>query len=377
MKDASSGSRSFEAHLERVFLGSGLVLAIPALWVLFRDPTQFERSYLVAFLFVLAIAGGALGLVMLHRLTGGAWGDCLADILSASARTLPFVGLLFIPILFDLEALYPWARPDWAATGSSLHQLAYYSKPFFFARALSYLLLWGGFAWWGTRAARGRAALGAVGLIAYVLTMSLAGIDWGMSVGPDWASSIYGLIIVLGQALSALTFAILARYVLDRGGRDSALLPDQAHDLGSLLFAFVLTWAYLGFSQFLIIWSANLPEEVSWYVGRLALGWKELITVIVLAHFFVPFLLLLMRRIKRKPAYLALVAALLLGARLPEIIWMVVPGFQPESFDLHWMDLVLPLALGCLWVAVFLHLLRKGSTAPPVAEEAEALVATP
>jgi hypothetical protein len=357
--------------LSRYALGMGVALALPCLAWLARDPVQFERSYLVAFLFVLAPAGGSLALLALHRLTGGRWGDALSELLTAAARSLPWLALAFVPVLLGLKAIFPWAAPGWAESeGATAHKVIFLDVRFFIARAVVYLALWS----WLARVTLSRPmdpesnrsrARGALTLLAYVGTTTLAAVDWGMSLGPEWYSTMYGLIIILGQALSALTLAIIARWFLDRAAPDKRLEVDVYHDLGTLVFAFVMTWAYLGFSQFLIIWSANMPEEVTWYMERLAPGWKVLATSLVALHFAVPFLLLLLRKVKRKPAHLAAVCGLVLAARLPELIWLIVPAFHPEELSIHWLDVVLPLALLCLWTGLVLNTLRRPSTSTP------------
>lgn len=360
-------------RLSRYALAAGIVLAVPCLTWLARDPVQFARSYLVAFLFALAPAGGALALLSLHRLTGGRWGDALSEILTASARTLPVFALLIVPVLLGLDAIFPWASDGWAATeAATSHKVLFLDARFFVARAVVYLAAW---SWLAcvtlsptTEPESNRSrARGAVALLVYVLTTTFAAFDWGMSLGPEWFSTIYGLIIILGQVIAALCLAILIRCVLDRVKPERRLESDGYHDLGTLLFAFTMTWAYLGFSQFLIIWSANLPEEVTWYMERLAPGWKVLASIIVAAHFAVPFLLLLMRKVKRKSRHLAGVCALVLMARLPELIWLIVPAFHPEELHIHWLDVVLPLSLLSLWTWLVLGKLhrRLGSPAHP------------
>jgi len=370
MTSARPGDGLHLQRLSRYALTAGLVLALPCLVWLARDPGQFERSYLIAFLFTLAPAGGALALLALHRLTGGRWGDALFEILTAAARTLPVFALLFVPILLGLGAIFPWASPDWAETeAATRHKVLFFDARFFVARAVVYLAVWS----WLARVtlspivdpeANRSQARGAVALLAYVLTTTFAAFDWGMSLGPEWFSTIYGLIIILGQVLSALCLAILIRWVLGRVNPERRLEIDVYHDLGTLLFAFVMTWAYLGFSQFLIIWSANIPEEVTWYMERLAPGWKVLASIIVAVHFAVPFLLLLMRKVKRKPGHLAWVCALVLAARLPELIWLIVPAFHPEELHIHWLDVVMPLALLCLWSSLTLGAIHKRLTSP-------------
>ena len=351
-------------RLGRLALGLGLALAalVAVGWI--RDPDQFRRSYLVAFLFALCPAGGALGLLLLHRLTGGRWGEAILEILTAAASTLPYFALLFVPVLLGLEAIFPWAAPGWQQSdAATAHKALYLDERFFIARAAVYFIAW---SWMALAVSRRPAPgghpglLGGPGLLAYVLTTSMAGIDWGMSLGPDWYSTMYGLTVILGQALSALTLAVILRYALDRAAPENALPVDVYHDLGTLLFALVLMWAYVGFSQFLIIWSGNLPEEVTWYMERLAPGWKILASGLVLIHFAMPFVLLMMRQVKRKPAYLATVCAVLFAAHLGELLWLILPAYYPDRLRIHWLDIILPLALFFLWAWLFcFHLHRR------------------
>jgi len=352
-------------RFSRIALVVGLTLLVPCLVWVVRDRVQFERSYLLAFLFTLAPAGGSMALLGLHRLTGGRWGDALFDILTAASRTLPVFALLFVPILLGLESIFPWASADWAESeAATAHKVLFFDTRFFIARAVGYFVIWGLLSRVVLSApievdSNPSRARGAVVLLVYVITMTFAAIDWGMSLGPEWYSTMYGLIIILGQALSVLTLAVLVRVALHRANPERPLDADVCHDLGTLLFAFVMTWAYLGFSQFLIIWSANLPEEVTWYMERLAPGWKVLASILVAVHFAIPFLLLLMRKVKRKPEHLAWVCMLVLAARLPELIWLVVPSFHPEVLRIHWLDIALPLALLCLWGWLVLEGLRR------------------
>ena len=376
MKPMQSSAGQTLQRISRMALTLGVLLLLPCLFWLTRDPVQFERSYLLAFLFILAPAGGALALFGLYHLTGGRWGDALADILESALRSMPVLALLFVPILLGLGSIYPWAAEGWGQSGAiSEHKQIFFRPAFFVTRTLAYFLVWIGLARLllstkreaSSNRSRGRAA---AALLIFVLTMTFAAFDWGMSLGPEWYSTMYGLILIVGQLLSALTLGILMRCCLDRVDRTQATDVDVWHDLGTLLFAFVMTWAYLGFSQFLIIWSANMPEEVTWYMERLAPGWKMLAGALVAVHFCVPFLLLLMRKVKRKPRYLAAVAGLLMAARLPELIWMIVPAFHPEQMRIHWLDIALPLALLSLWCGLVIGGLarRLGPNSSPLSQ---------
>jgi hypothetical protein len=366
MKHSSSSTAPSLGKIANALLVLGVVLALPGLVVLTRDPVQFERSYLVAFLYVMAIPAGALALLLLNRLTAGRWGEELGDVLSAAARTFPYVSLLFLPLLAGFGKAFPSVGGASLELKLTAHEARYLQPSFFLTRALVYFIAWNWLAHSVSQRSRSAgpkppvsAGFAGFGLIVYFLTMTFAAVDWGMSLSGNWSSSVYGLLLIVGQTLSALPLAIVVRVVLDRRDPRRELTPAVAVDLGTMLFAAVMIWAYLGFSQLLIIWSANLPDEVTWYASRLGPGWRGLALVLVVFHFLVPFVLLLMRKVKRRGTYLAVVCAVLFVARLPEVLWLIVPSFEPEHIDVHWLDVSLPLSLLLLWSWPFLRELGR------------------
>jgi hypothetical protein len=188
----------------------------------------------------------------------------------------------------------------------------------------------------------------------FVFTVTFASIDWFMSLDPEWSSTIYGFIFVASWALSALAFVIAALAMLTKYDPLKAIVaPLHFHDLGKLLLALVMLWSYFAFSQFLIIWSGNLPEEIRWYLPRTKGAWGAIALAVVVLHFAFPFLFLLSRSLKRNPHKLVLVAGLILVMRLLDLLWMITPNFTGEHFHVSWMDIVAPLAMGGLWLAVF------------------------
>jgi hypothetical protein len=195
------------------------------------------------------------------------------------------------------------------------------------------------------------------------LTITFASIDWLMSLEAHWYSTIYGVHFLGGHVLAAFAFAILLAVRL-RASDTGALQQGQLLDLGNLLLAFVMLWAYFSYSQWIVIWSGNLPEEISWYLRRNRGGWQWLITALILFHFFVPFALLLVRAFKRRGAVLCAIAAAILFMRLLDIFWYTAPAFHPGSFYLHWMDIAAPIGLGGIWLAVFFFYLGRR---PPLA----------
>jgi len=355
-----------------------LALALCALGGVFLDRQQFFQSYLFAYLFWLGIGLGCLGIIMLHNLSGGGWGVVIRRFLESGMMTLPWMALLFVPLLFGLPGLYEWARPEARGHDPLLeHKAAYLNPIFFILRAAIYFILWVGAAWMFSRSSAGqdRSAdsrllarqrlASAPGLVLFVLTVTFASIDWIMSLEPHWYSTIYGVHFFAGHGLAAFAFAImLAALAHARTPLPAAAETDPFRDLGNLLLAFVLLWAYFAYSQWLIIWSGNLPEETSWYLRRNRGGWQWVIALLIVFHFAAPFLLLLSRQIKGRAPLLGAVAAAIVFMRLVDIFWYTAPAFHPGSFYLHWMDIAAPVGLGGLWLAVFFRQLARRPLLP-------------
>lgn len=361
----------------RALLGGvgGLVLCGVGLLL---NERQFFRSYLLAYLFWLGIPLGSLPILMLHHLVGGAWGAVIRRILEAASRTLPLMVLLFVPLLFGLEDLYSWARPEAVAADALLqHKRPYLNTSFFMLRSAVYFVAWlalvYGLNHWSQ--AQDRAAtdtfgrrlrlLSGPGLVLYVLTVTFSSVDWMMSLEPHWFSTIYGILVIIGQLLAALSFAVIVITLLaDLPPLSEVISAAHFHDLGNLLLAFVMLWAYMGISQFLIIWSGNLPEEIPWYIHRMQGGWGWMALVVILFYFTLPFLLLLSRHIKRQPQLLVWVAAVLLFMHAVELFWFVVPAFQPTRITLHWLDAMTLLGIGGIWLGTFIWQLKGRSLLP-------------
>ena len=342
------------------------------------SPAQFFHSYLLAFLFWLAAALGGLALTMLHHMSGGGWGVVLRRIFEASARTLPWMALFFVPLVFGLTDLYPWTDTAMVAGDHILKEKTLYlNVPFFLVRAVLYFAIWNGLAfcltrWSAEQDRTGSPALAtrmqstsAVGLVLYVLTMTFASIDWGMSLEPHWFSTMYGFLFVIGQALMALAVAIVvARRLSTEPPMSGVYNAGHFHDFGKLLFAFTMVWAYLSFSQFLIIWSANLPEEIPWYQHRLSHGWEYLGIALVAFHFAVPFIVLLSRRTKRNSTVLARMAMWLIVARVLDLFYLIGPEAYPHGLGFHWLDVAAVVGLGGIWVALFTSNLKSRPLLP-------------
>lgn len=375
-------------------LGAGLV-------GLLASPGQFYRSYLVAYLFWSGLALGCLVLALLYHLSGGAWGAVLLRCLEAGAWTIAPMAILFLPLLFGLNYLYPWTHAEAVAADPVLqHKSAYLNIPFFVARAAVYFASWIALTFFATRWSlkldqtpdpaldRRLRRFSAGGLLLAGLTITFASVDWIMSLEPRWYSSVYGMMVAMGHVLAAFAFAVLVAIGLARLGARSgvsgprltlseagpkqegrselaeALTPALLNDFGSLLLAFVMLWAYLAFSQYLIIWSGNLPEETPWYLRRQRGGWEWVTLALIGLSFVLPSLLLLSRELKRSPRALALVAALLVSIRFVEVLWLVAPAFDPPLLFIGWMDFVLPAGMGGLWLAAFLWRLGRHPLLP-------------
>jgi hypothetical protein len=370
------------ARLERrgLVVGAAFLIALAAGLAL--DRAQFLRSYLLAIVFWLGIAVGCLGLAMLSQLTGGLWGIVPRRLHEAAGRTIPFLGMAFVPVLLGIGSLYAWARPEAAADAIIRSKAAYLNVPFFVARAVLYFLVWSGLALvlsrWSLRQDRqtdpARAerlqGLAGVGLVLLSLTTTFAAWDWGMSLAPHWFSTMYGVLYIVGWTLSALAFTIVVMALLSREPPfAAALAPITFQDLGKLLLAFTMLWAYVNFSQFLIIWAGNLPAETPFYVRRFQGGWGPIAVVLLLFHFAFPFVLLLSRSLKRSARALSAVALLMLAMRLVDHFWLVGPDLiggeaLTPPLRVHWMDVAAVAGLGGLWLSLFAWQARRRPVLP-------------
>lgn len=343
---------------------AGTVVCLVGLW---RDVESFLQAYLLGFVLWIGFPLGSLALLMIHNLTGGAWGRAVRPTLDAAVRSMPLFAVLVIPILLGMRHLYPWIRHDGPAHGAAAHPASWYlDSRFFVVRTLIYLSVWICLAFFVhypraqaeiTDNTESRLAAGnGVGLVLLVLTVTLASVDWVMSLEPHWYSTIYGLSFAVGQALSAMAFSVLILGSLtNEKGPPSENRPLPLNDLGNLLLVFVLLWAYLAFSQYLIIWSANLPAETSWYVKRISAGWGVIPILLAVFHFAVPFLLLLSKPIKNRIQIIRFIALGLILFRWLDLLWITAPAFDRSPPGIHWLDVIVPATLGAVWLTGFAH----------------------
>jgi hypothetical protein len=360
-------------HRQRTAWTIAAVGALLLLAAAVADRKAALQSYLFVWWFLLGIPLGSLAILAVHNLTGGRWGELIRPALEAALRMLPVTLLLSIPLWLGLSDLYVWARPEDVSASPLLQTKAWYLDPvFFLARAAIYAVVWLALShflgkWSLARApgtdpaaAQRMRAASAIGLLVYGVTVTFAAVDWIMSLSPQWYSTTFGLLSGIGQSLCAFSFAIVCAVWLFRGEHDD--LPGTFQDLGNLLLMFVMTWAYLAFTQYLIIWAEDLPNEIVWYLPRVQTSWRLVAIFLVVFHFALPFLVLLSRRAKRAPQSLGILAAMLLFAHLVDSFWLVTPTFRPTGFAVHWSDLFAALVLGGIWLALFVRGGAAGST---------------
>ncbi len=379
--------------LQRLFLIVGIVASGISLTTLVGHRAQFLQSYLVAYMFWFGIGVGSLAILMIHHLTKGRWGFVIQRILEASTKTMPLLAILFVPILMGIQELYIWSDPEMVRTDHFIeHKVPFLNVPFFVGRTVFYFIVWILMCYflnkWSTKndeqptsrlAEKMRLASGP-GLVGYALTMSFASIDWIMSLDPHWYSTGYGLIFIVGQGLMTFAFGLVVlNYVRDEPELQNVVKMERFWDLGNMMFAFVMLWGYMSLSHFLIVWSGNLPEEITWYLSRTSHGWEYVVWSLVIFHFVLPFMILLHRRSKQNSRRLLRLASLILVIRLVELHWLITPSFshggpgEHHGVSLHWLDITLPIGIGGLWLAAFCYFLKAQPLLPkndPLLEEA-------
>jgi hypothetical protein len=354
----------------------GVIGAIAAIAGAFLAPASFYSAYLTGFMFWLGLSLGCMAILMLHHLVGGSWSIVIRRQLESGMMVLPLMAVLFIPILLNLPKIYFWARPD-ALADPKIADIVHSYLNFngILMRAILYFVIWFGMAYflnhWSTEqdSIAGQStlrfrALSGIGMVVYSFATSFAVIDWVMSLEARWISTIYGLLFVAGEALSAFCFCVLIETILAKRKPMSDYLTDtEVHDHGKLILAFVMVWAYFNFSQWLIIWAGNLPEEIPWYKARLNGGWQFVGLFLVIFHFAVPFALLLSRQLKRKAGTLVWLASWLILMRILDIYWHIEPAFHREV-HVSWVLFAILAGMGGLWMAYFFHNLRARPLLP-------------
>jgi len=365
--------------------GLGLLLCVAGF---FANSRQFFQSYLFAFLYWGGFTLGGLAVLLLHNVVGGKWGATSRRFLEAQMRTLPLMFLFLVVLLVGMKDVYPWTHANLVAENHFLnHRQGYLNVPFFLARVVIYFAVW---LFWGLRlnklsdeqdrtgdpALRERMrAFSAPGLLLFTLTATFAMFDWVLSADTQYYSTVYGAMILIGDILQTFALTIIAIILTSSGDRFGGRINAPIlHDLGKLMFAFTIFWAYLSVSQLIITWPANLPQEATWYLDRTTGFWKVLAVTVALSMFVLPFLALLSQDLKKNPRRLIWAAAWILCARAIELFWIVEPPFRNVSassplatstgFTVYWTDAAAFIGLGGIWLYVFLGQLRRRPLLP-------------
>ena len=351
----------------------GIVFSLGSIALAFLRTDEFYRGYLLGYMDWLGVALGSMAIVMIRHLTGGGWGTVIRRVLGAAMRTLPVLAILFIPIIIAVlqHRIYPWLMPLDAIQDPHIREHldkhsfikgAYLNPAGFIIRAIIYLAIWNLLSFllskWSKQTDRPGApdntqrfkAVAGPGLILYAFTITFAVIDWVMSLDPSWISTIFGLIILAGELVSAICFAIVIERILaDYRPMSDLLKPDFVHDHGKWTLTFIMLWAYFSFSQWLIIWAGNLPNEISFYLKRVHNGWGYVAVFLALFHFCIPFVILLSRPFKRDVRKLVWLAVWLLFMRFVDLFWIVEPNFS-QHFTVTVADIVVPIAIMGIWL---------------------------
>jgi hypothetical protein len=370
-----STSAAFDTGVQRVKLASlaaGVAALIVSAVVALAAPAAFFPWYLAAFYFWTSIALGCLGWLLLRHLVSGEWGFLIQRQLEAASLTIPLAALLFAPVALGMAHLYVWSDAVEVQRDALLQQKQpYLNAAAFLMRSAFYFMAWSALAMllrrWSVRHDQTRdpalhrkmSVLSGPGMVVFVLTVTFAAFDWLMSLDPHWYSSLYGAAALAGDMAAAMALCIIVLAALSGGSSiANEVKPQHFHDLGNLLLMSVMLWAYLSFSQYLLIWSANMPEEATWYLRRSGRGWQMFTALLFALHFFFPFMFLLLRSLKRSPRALSALAAIVLVAHLLDTCWLIAPA--------EWSLSAVPafLAMGGLWLAVFLHLLGRQPLLP-------------
>lgn len=374
-EDVTQSASAEFAAIRRVALIAGIIALVICLISAIFWPAQFTRAYLFGYLFWLGISLGCMTLVMVVHVTGGEWGYPVRRLGEAGAALLPLMIILFIPLAIGIGTIYPWVHPKSSAETDAIHALhPYLNAWFFLLRSFGYLIIWAIMGWllysWSLR--RDRTGdkhltvwlhnLSAGGIVVYFLTMTFASIDWIMSRDVPWRSTVFGFVVTVGQCLCALALLmLLLSLVVRKKPFAGKVLRGHYNDLGSLMLTLVILWAYMNFAQYLIIWAGNMSPEIPWYVVRSHGGWGWISVLLIIFHFFAPFLILLIREAKRRVEVMGTLAAVLLVMHLINILWLVAPSGLPgrPNVTLVWMDFLSPIAIGGLWLAAYFWVLSR------------------
>ncbi|MGO9468534.1 MAG: hypothetical protein ACLQIB_19090 [Isosphaeraceae bacterium] len=344
----------------------------------FVEPHRLAFSYLTALLFLTTIGVGSLAWLMLHHLTGAVWSVALRRLLENLTQPLPWLVLLFIPVATNLSLLYPWADSSRVSADPELARKTVWLNPVLFdVRMAVYLACWillaSNLARRSARQDRRDApasdqamkSTSAWGMLVLGLTTSLAAFDWLMTLDPHWSSTIFGVYFWAGSLVSSLAaLVVVALGLRALGWLRTTITVEHLHDMGKLLFGFVIFWAYIAFSQYFLIWYANFPEETGWYVTRRFGTWNTMSWALVVGHFVVPFFVLLFRATKRNPYWLGFISVWILVFHYIDLYWLIMPAFRAEGALPHWLDASLVLTLTFICAAIIAYACQRRPLVP-------------
>jgi hypothetical protein len=357
--------------------GVGIVALIGSVLLAASDSTQFFQSYLVAWLFVVSLGLGCLAFVLIQFVTRAGWSVAVRRVAEHGMGTLVLSAILFLPLLAGLEVVYSWLDSEHVAADPILAgKEPYLNSTFFLVRAAVYLVSWTLIGLWfrrtslrqdevgGTAITRRLQTASAPALVWFGITITYAAFDWIMSLDPHWYSTIFGVYFFAGCFVSGLAYIIATLLFMQRTQLlTNVVNTEHLHDLGKLLFGFVVFWAYIAFSQFMLIWYANIPEETIWYAHRLQHGWEAISVLLAVGHFVVPFFFLLPRNTKRNRATIFLAAMWILFIHYVDLYWLVMPAFH-DGLHFHIQDLLTLITTSCLFVAVVARFSLRSSLIP-------------
>jgi hypothetical protein len=354
---------------------------------LYFNTEQALRSWLLGFIFWAGIGIGSLGVLLLQYLTGGAWGVVVRRTVEAATRTLPVIMILFLPLAIGITSLYEWTHLP--ATDHIMEHRGWYMTAWgWILRSVVYFALFGVMVYllnkWSAEQDRatsnedsaallGKAtAFSGPTMVVFCLVVSFAVVDWVMTLDPHFFSTMWGLLFVAGWALSCFCFVVvILAYLSDKAPMNRVIGKRHFHDLGKLMLALVMVWAYFNFSQFLIIWAGNIPEETGWFLTRMKGGWGYIGVILIFFHFAFPFLVLLQQDFKRRAKWLATLAIFILVMRLFDMAYLISPspridthGLEQGAFVISWLDFVAPIAVGGIWLWWFFGELMKRPLVP-------------
>jgi hypothetical protein len=368
-------------RLVRAGLATGVIMLVASVALAFLAPGGMDRmlhSYLVAFAFFLSVSLGALFFVVLQHLVRAGWSVVVRRVAEALAMNLPLLALFAVPILLGVRGLYEWADPRAVAGDALLRgKQPYLNVPFFAARLAVYFAVWTFLAryFWTRSTTQDRTGdvrlslqmerTSAIGMVLFALTTNHAAVDLLMSLDPHWYSTIFGVYFFSGGVVGFFALLSIFAALLQRSGRlGGAVTDEHYHDLGKLVFAFTVFWAYIAFSQYMLMWYANIPEETEWYLRRQTGQWAGVSLLLLFGHFVLPFVYLLPRFVKRRPKLFGPIAAWVLLMHYVDIYWIVMPQISPGRVPLHLLDLTCPLGIGGIMLAATAHRLRRRALVP-------------